>query len=43
MGMAAMRMLHLLRRRLELLINLLLAGSDRHAILSDVRDLGYLY
>lgn len=43
MGISAIRMLHLLRRRLELLINLPLAGPDRHAIRSDVRDLAHLY
>lgn len=40
---AAIKVLHSLRRRLEILINLPLAGADRQAVRSDVRDLAHLY
>lgn len=43
MGIAAIKMLFALHRRLELFSNLPLAGSDRSAIRSDVRDLAHHY
>ena len=39
---AAIQMLHSLRRRLELLINLPLRGKDRAAVRSDIRDLAHM-
>jgi plasmid stabilization system protein ParE len=39
---AAIQMLHSLRRRLELLVNLPLRGKDRAAVRSDIRDLAHM-
>lgn len=41
MAVAAIRMLYSLRRRLELLASLPLAGADRSAVRADVRDLAH--
>lgn len=42
LAVAAIRTLYSLRRRLELLASLPLAGADRGALRSDVRDLAHL-
>lgn len=39
---ASIQQLHILRRRLELLINLPLHGADRAAIRSDLRDMTHM-
>lgn len=42
LAQASIQMLHVLRRRLELLINLPLHSADRTAFQLDVRDLAYM-